>query len=94
MDADTPLSPIVLRALVFYTKSDKVVWLSKFLLFHKWGKMGMTGYKDKFYQTHDGRYENCSYESVGVQSPGHSGVFKKAYNLDLVFKKIKAFLNA
>ena len=76
LDRDTALSPIVDNCLVFHTPSDRVVWLSKHLLWHPWGQMGRKGYKATRAALNDPRYVNVSYESLNHHQLGHSGVFK------------------
>jgi len=76
LDKDTALAAIVSRCLVFHTPSDNVVRVAKFLRFHPWGAMGRTGYHAADESWHDPRYTNISYESLGFENLGHSGVFK------------------
>lgn len=86
LDKDAPLSKAISQALVFHTKSDKVVLSSKILLGHKWGECGKVGY----HGVSSDRVTNVSYESIGLQGMGHSGVFstKKSIKsvMDVVFK--------
>jgi len=74
LDRDTPMPAIVKSALVFHTKSDKVVWFSKLLLWHRWGQMGRLG-------AVGGVFINCPYERLGLAGLGHSGVFLNDYRL-------------
>ena len=76
LDKDTALANSVARCVVFHTPSDRVVWLSQFLHCHPWGAMGRTGYRAADESWHDPRYTNISYESLGFENLGHSGVFK------------------
>ena len=78
LDRDTALSPIVTKCVVFHTKSDRTVWLSKHLPLHRWGEMGQEGYAAQRKELFDDRYINVSYESMGHSDLEHSGVFKRA----------------
>lgn len=75
LDRDTALSPIVEKCLVFHTESDRIVWISRHLLFHPWGEMGQKGYKAIRQNLHDDRYRNIAYEALSHHQLGHSGVF-------------------
>lgn len=75
LDRDTALSRIVRKCLVFHTLSDRVVWISRFLLLHPWGQMGRKGYKAKRKELHDPRYRNRAFEDMGHHGLKHSGVF-------------------
>ena len=90
LDIDTPLAPQVKKALVMHSMSDRVVYISKWLVFHRWGQMGRIGYKDNL--NHDTRYVNCTYESIGVPYPGHSGVFSKIGWRASLLNRIEKFL--
>jgi hypothetical protein len=77
LNSDKALAPIVDRALIFHTPSDKVVKWAALLPWHDWGSMGNDGYvQGKRQELADGRYTNVSYESLGLSKLGHSGVFK------------------
>lgn len=93
LDKDTPLAPQVQSALVMHSKSDRVVWISRFLAFHRWGEMGRVGYCEDQSRI-DKRYENCPYESIGIESPGHSGAFRSQKSLDALQSKIENFLTS
>jgi hypothetical protein len=78
MDVDTPLSPVISRALVFHTKSDRTVWSAKLLRGHRWGEAGRVGLRGiSSYKIH-----NCAYETLGFEDLKHSGIFadEKALN--------------
>lgn len=77
LDRDTALSKIVSKCIVFYTKTDDTVAISKWLAFHPWGEMGKKGYKAKEPSLHDDRYINISFETLGHYDLEHSGVFKR-----------------
>lgn len=70
LDADSPVPPAVSNVLCFHTSSDKVVWLSKWLQWHRWGEAGRVGLQGS------SKVENVSYESLGLHGMGHSGIFK------------------
>ena len=57
----------VAKGWVFFTKTDKWVWLSGLLRFHSWGRMGQKGY-----QGDDRRISNRDYSDV---IKGHSDWF-------------------
>jgi hypothetical protein len=91
LDVDTPLAPNVAGCLVMHTRSDWVVLLSSWLVGHRWGRMGRSGYRPvrgsaaaKRWSSaarereRDHRYHNCEYDALGIDSPGHSGVFRTA----------------
>ena len=71
MDVDTPLSPVITKALVFYTKSDRTVWTAKLLRGHRWGEAGRVGLGG----ISSDRVHNCSYETLGYANLKHSGIF-------------------
>lgn len=89
LDRDTALSKIVRKCLVFHTKSDTTVWLSKWLALHPWGEMGRKGYKAQHPSQHDDRYINVSYESMGHHDLEHSSIFKRVAALDDAFTRIR-----
>lgn len=70
---------IVEKAVVYYTKVDVWVFLSSFLPFHPWGRMGQAGPKTK-----DIRVEGRDYTDI-VGS--HSGWFKNG-NAEYMAKQI------
>lgn len=76
LDAYAELARNVSKCMVFHTDSDKIVWISKFLTKHKWGQMGKVGYYPASPEKLDLRYRNISYESLGFEDLGHSGVYK------------------
>ena len=55
------------RGWVFFTRTDKWVWLSGLLRFHSWGRMGQKGF-----QGDDRRLENRDYSEL---IKGHSDWF-------------------
>lgn len=57
----------VRRGWVFHTRSDWIVWLSGFLLFHPWGRQGWRGYRGE-----DSRIENVDLSDA---VDGHSDWF-------------------
>ncbi len=89
LDRDTALSRIVSKCLVFFTKSDETVWLSKWLPFHAWGEMGRKGYKPSEPSLDDDRYENISFESLNHHGLEHSGVFKSPNALQDCYGRIQ-----
>lgn len=89
LDRDTALSKIVSKCLVFHTKSDTTVWVSKWLALHPWGEMGRKGYKAAHPHLHDDRYINVSYESIGHHDLKHSGVFQRMAALNDIFTRIR-----
>jgi len=89
LDRDTALSAIVSKCLVFHTDSDMIVWISRFLIAHPWGEMGMKGYRAVKQCLHDKRYQNISYEALGHHELGHSGVFKSPIALKDVLEVIE-----
>lgn len=76
------------RVLVFHTYTDRIVWLSRCLLFHPWGQMGRLGYRG----SQSWIYLNVGYESIGLFGLKHSGVFKYPRRLDTVFERIRKFV--
>jgi len=61
------------QAHVWYSSSDILLWISKFLPFHSWGAMGCFGYRGRF----DSRITNFDKQNdYEVSSKSHSDVFK------------------
>lgn len=82
LDRDTALSRIVSKCIVFYTRSDTTVWLSRWLAFHPWGEMGRKGYKPEHPSLLDERYQNINLDQLGYPNLKHSGVFKNKGSLN------------
>lgn len=93
LDRDTQLAPQIVGALVFATRSDRIVQIASWLRWHPWGDMGRVGYIDKPIY-HDPRYTNTDYEHLGIQQAGHSGAFKRPDYLRRIFVRIKLFLQS
>ena len=94
LDRDTQLAPQVSAALVFYTRTDKIVAVANWLRFHPWGDMGRVGYIEKNQVYLDGRYHNIEYEHIGIEKAGHSGAFKKPQHLARIFNYIDRFIQS
>ncbi len=80
LDKNTRLAPHIDRACVWYSSTDYVVKLSRWLIGHSWGEMGATGYIGP-----DRRHFNYNKRTMcsAVCSSGHSDIFE--------FRKIKIF---
>jgi len=93
LDRDTQLAPQIVGALVFATRSDRIVQIASWLRWHPWGDMGRVGYRDApVYQ--DPRYRNTFYEHLGIKKAGHSGAFKRPDYLRRIFVRIELFLQS
>ena len=71
LDADKALASQVRWVHVYFNGGDSVVWWSKLLIAHPWGKQGKIGYTGE-----DSRYSN--FDSSKEEPPvwGHSDIFK------------------
>lgn len=94
LDRDTQLAPQVKSALVFFTPSDWIVRVARWLRWHPWGDMGRVGYIEKNAVYQDGRYHNMSYEHLAIAAPGHSGAFKKPEHLARIMCYINRFIQS
>jgi len=93
LDRDTQLAPQIVGALVFATRTDRIVQIASWLRWHPWGDMGRVGYRDKpIYQ--DGRYTNTAYEHLGILRAGHSGAFLRPDYLRRIFVRIQLFIQS
>ena len=45
LDADVKFDPFISFIHIYWSRNDKVTWLSKFVPFSDWGSMGSVGYK-------------------------------------------------
>jgi len=84
LDSNFPVSRVISNILVFHTKTDKTVWLSKFLTFHRWGNAGQVGYQGCVRS----KVDNVSYESIGLPHMEHSGVFSNPQYIDAALEAI------
>lgn len=75
LDRDAPLAPQVGFLHVWYSPSDQPVALARFLVKHRWGNMGATGYRGPYSK----RVANYNKEfDFPIKSSKHSDVFEPA----------------
>lgn len=73
LDRWRPFPNTIEKADVWHSPSDRVLWLSRLLPFHRWGDMGALGYMGIY----DERVTNYNKEfSFKVSSKKHSDMFK------------------
>jgi hypothetical protein len=88
LDRDTVIPVSISRTLVFHTRSDDVVWWSRWIPWHNWGAAG----RDGLCVNARASITNISYESLGMPDLGHSGVFHRPNRVHRVMLKVSEWL--
>lgn len=83
LNRKTKIPEAVEHLHVFHTRSDWIVWLSGFLWFHPWGRMGQRGYK--------GNNPNVTNMDFTDVIKGHSDWFKDE-SVELIANDIHGLL--
>lgn len=85
LNRNTEQAANVRKVLVFCTPTDRIVWLSKYLITHPWGQMGRLGYRGPQRDI----YRNTFYESLFLNDMGHSKIFHKPYRIQRIMDHIR-----
>jgi len=85
LNRNTEQAANVRKVLVFATPTDRIVWLSRYLLIHPWGQMGRLGYRGPQMDV----YRNIFYETFFLHDMQHSNIFAKPHRIQRCVNHIR-----